>query len=369
MVSKHASVTPDLSANLAAGFSIIEIVNNNPKELTVHFGGVRGKAIRQTYMSMVRQGLDRTPSGTFRTEKLFNDITEETSSYTYRSPTGLLSATQFTQPALTVMQMAAFAHSRSRGVIQEESVFAGHSLGEYSALATVAEVMELETLLSIVFYRGLCMQAAVRRDDAGRSDFSMCAVNPTRISNRFNEESLQYLVNKISSLTGSFLEIVNFNVQGMQYVCAGELRGLDILTGVTNAIKSGKIDTDDWESQTEITKQLIQQAVQQTDAKAKPLELERGTATIPLPGIDVPFHSSYLRSQIHTFRSFLLKNIHPNGFDPEKLVGKYVPNVTAKPFQLTKDYFEFAHKVTKSPRLGKVLQSWETEISWDEFEP
>lgn len=34
------------------GFSIIDIVKNNPKELTVYFGGLRGQAIRARYMSM-----------------------------------------------------------------------------------------------------------------------------------------------------------------------------------------------------------------------------------------------------------------------------------------------------------------------------
>lgn len=34
------------------GFSIISIVKNNPKELTVYFGGLRGQAIRSRYMAM-----------------------------------------------------------------------------------------------------------------------------------------------------------------------------------------------------------------------------------------------------------------------------------------------------------------------------
>jgi hypothetical protein len=34
------------------GFSIIEIVKDNPKEKTIHFGGIKGQAIRQRYMDM-----------------------------------------------------------------------------------------------------------------------------------------------------------------------------------------------------------------------------------------------------------------------------------------------------------------------------
>lgn len=73
--------------------------------------------------------------GTVKSEKIFKKIDENTASYTYRSPTGLLSATQFTQPALTLMEKASFEDMRHKGLVQNDSTFAGHSLGEYSALA------------------------------------------------------------------------------------------------------------------------------------------------------------------------------------------------------------------------------------------
>lgn len=120
--------------------------------------------------------------GTVKSEKIFKDVNENTTSYTYKSPTGLLSATQFTQPALTLMEKASFEDMRTKGLVQNNSSFAGHSLGEYSALAALAEVMPIESLVSVVFYRGLTMQVAVERDEAGRSNYSMCAVNPSRIS-------------------------------------------------------------------------------------------------------------------------------------------------------------------------------------------
>jgi len=55
------------------------------------------------------------------------------------------------------MVKASFKDMRSRGLIQHDSVFAGHSLGEYSAFAALAEVMPIEPLVSVVFYRGLTM--------------------------------------------------------------------------------------------------------------------------------------------------------------------------------------------------------------------
>lgn len=105
--------------------------------------------------------------------------------------------------------------------------------------------------------------------------------------------------------------------------------------------------------------EIIQQCAKQTEAKPKPIDLQRGFATIPLKGIDVPFHSTFLRSGVKPFRSFLLKKINKTSIDPSKLIGKYIPNVTAKPFEITKEYFEEVFKLTNSPRIGNVLANWE----------
>ena len=80
------------------------------------------------------------------------------------------------------MQKALFDDMRSKGLVPEGSKFAGHSLGEYSALAAMANTVPLEQLLSIVFYRGLSMQVAVDRDENGRSEYAMVAINPSRVS-------------------------------------------------------------------------------------------------------------------------------------------------------------------------------------------
>ena len=104
---------------------------------------------------------------------------------------------------------------------------------------------------------------------------------------------------------------------------------------------------------------IIQECVKQTELKPKPISLERGFATIPLRGIDVPFHSTFLRSGVKPFRSFLLKKINKTTIDPSKLVGKYIPNVTARPFEITKEYFEDVYRLTNSPRIAHILANWE----------
>jgi fatty acid synthase subunit beta len=319
--------------------------------------------IRQNYMSMTFETVGS--DGVVKSEKIFKEVDENTAFYTYKSPNGLLSATQFTQPALTLMEKASFEDMRAKGLVQDNSCFAGHSLGEYSALAALAEVMPIESLVSVVFYRGLTMQVAVERDEQGRSNYSMCAVNPSRINKSFNEQALQYVVENITSETGWLLEIVNLNVANMQYVCAGDLRALDCLTNVLNFLKQQKIDIPQLMatmSIDEVQKHLnsiIKECAAQTRTKAQPIELQRGFATIPLRGIDVPFHSTFLRSGVKPFRSFLMKKISKTSIDPSKLVGKYIPNVTARPFEITREYFEDVYRLTNSPRIGNILANWE----------
>jgi fatty acid synthase subunit beta, fungi type len=141
------------------GFSIVDIVRNNPKELTVYFGGPKGKAIRQNYLNMVYEQVDA--NGVSKVVPIFKGIDENSTFYKFVSPTGLLSATQFTQPALTLMEKAAFEDMKAKGLVQRDCAFAGHSLGEYSALAAIGDVLPIESLVDIVFYRGLTMQVAV----------------------------------------------------------------------------------------------------------------------------------------------------------------------------------------------------------------
>ena len=161
------------------GWSILEIVRSNPKRLTVYFGGKRGRELRANYLAM-RIDVAR-PDGTVVSEPILRDLTPKSRSYTFQEPRGLIFSTQFAQPAITILEKASYEDMRSKGLIQEGAAFAGHSLGEYGVLSAFAEFMPFETMMSVVFYRGLAMQVAIDRDEHGRSDFSMVAVNPGRV--------------------------------------------------------------------------------------------------------------------------------------------------------------------------------------------
>lgn len=63
----------------------------------------------------------------------------------------------------------------------------------------------------------------------------------------------------------------------------------------------------------------------------------------------------------------LSKKINPAHLNPDTLVGKYVPNLVAKPFEVTKEYAQLIYDQTLSPRLDKVLRKWDQE-NWGSAE-
>ena len=150
------------------GFSIVEIVKDNPKEKTIHFSGIKGQAIRQRYMDVTYDTMDK--DGHVKTLPLFADIDVRCPKYTFSHPGGLLFATQFAQIALVVTEKAAFEDMHVKGFVQKDCTFAGHSLGEYSALASIADVLHISALVDVVFYRGNTMQRAVERDSENHSN-------------------------------------------------------------------------------------------------------------------------------------------------------------------------------------------------------
>jgi fatty acid synthase subunit alpha len=69
------------------------------------------------------------------------------------------------------------------------------------------------SLVDVVFYRSLTMQPAVERDELSRSNYAMCAVNPSRVSKTFDDAALREVVDTISNARDCLLEVVNFNVE------------------------------------------------------------------------------------------------------------------------------------------------------------
>ena len=165
------------------------------------------------------------------------------------------------------------------------------------------------------------------------------------------------MVQTIATTTGHFIEIVNFNIRGKQYVCAGDLRALDCLQHVLDDIKTMKLENSP-DAQTLTS--VVGKYVSRYESLAAPsIELRRGCATVPLPGVDVPFHSTFLSDRREPFKQVLLASLEKGKIDPMRLVQKYIPNVTGTPFDITREYFEEVLQVTNSKTVEEVLNGWD----------
>ncbi len=113
--------------------------------------------------------------------------------------------TRALQPALTVVNITLWQALASRC---DAHAVAGHSLGEYAALAA-ARVLDIETVLQLVSLRGRLMAEA---DPDGKG--SMAAVL------KLDRDVVQDLVQKSAESTGEELRIANYNTPA-QYVISG----------------------------------------------------------------------------------------------------------------------------------------------------
>ena len=225
----------DVHTRERLGFSLLDVVERNPRELRLADGRVR------------------------------------------RHPNGVLYRTEFTQPALLVLAAAQLAELRAEGAVGERVIAAGHSVGEFAALHALG-ALELEPALDLVYRRGELMQAHVPRDADGASPYRLAVVDPSAAGI------------EIEALEGD-VEVVNHNATGRQYAVAG------------------------------------------TAGAMAALEARYGRRAVRvLPGIDVPFHSSVLRGAVAEFRPYL--EIALRDLDPERLVGRWVPNLLGRPFSL-----------------------------------
>lgn len=276
----------DAHCRQALGFSVLEVVRDNPSTL---IAGVPGNPDAE---------------------------------HIYRHPAGVLFLTQFTQVAMATLASAQVAEMRERGVFNEHAVTAGHSVGEYNALAAVTGTLPLADLVELVFARGTAMHHLVPRDADGSSQYRLGVVRPHLAG--LDHEQTETLVKQVAADTGQLCQIVNHNLRGKQYAVAGTVAALDELSSRLGSGSAGK----------------------------PPFLL--------VPGIDVPFHSAALTAGVDEFRQHLLQRL-PESIDPRGLVGRYVPNLYPVPFAITAEYVQAVIDVCGSPVLQALLATWDTQ--------
>lgn len=86
----------------------------------------------------------------------------------FEGPEELLNQTEYTQPAIFLTSYAIFSvfKNETNFKLDEAKFFAGHSLGEYTAL-TCSDVISFEEALSLLKIRGKSMQEAVPKNQGG----------------------------------------------------------------------------------------------------------------------------------------------------------------------------------------------------------
>ena len=242
----------------------------------------------------------------------------------YHHPEGVLYLTQFTQVAMATVAAAQVAEMREQGAFVEGAIACGHSVGEYTALACVTNIYEIEALLEMVFHRGSKMHDIVPRDELGRSNYRLAAIRPSQID--LPDDEVPAFVAEIAASTGEFLEIVNFNLRGSQYAIAGTVHGLEAL-------------------EAEVERRR---------------EVSGGRRSfILVPGIDVPFHSRVLRVGVAEFRRSL-ERVMPRDKDPDVIIGRYIPNLVPRPFTLDRDFIQEIRDLVPAEPLDEILADYET---------
>ncbi|OCB32038.1 3-oxoacyl-ACP synthase [Mycobacterium malmoense] len=245
----------------------------------------------------------------------------------YNHPEGVLYLTQFTQVAMATVAAAQVAEMREQGAFVEGAIACGHSVGEYTALACVTGIYELEALLETVFHRGSKMHDIVPRDELGRSNYRLAAIRPSQID--LPDDEVPGFVAEIAERTGEFLEIVNFNLRGSQYAIAGTVRGLEEL-----------------EAEVERRREI-------TGGKR---------SFILVPGIDVPFHSRVLRVGVAEFRRSL-ERVMPRDKNPDVIIGRYIPNLVPRPFTLDRDFIQEIRDLVPAEPLDAILADYDTWLA------
>lgn len=265
--------------------------------------------------------ITRTRMGFSILEVVRNNPTQiEAVGTAYQHPAGVLHLTQFTQVAMATLATAQTAELKERGVFDSECIVAGHSVGEFNALAAASDALTLEGLIHLVFARGQGMHGLVPRDAEGQSNYRLAVIRPhlARLSHAQAEE----MVNQVSADSGELCEIVNHNLRGKQYAVAGTLGALEELGRRLGDGQPGR------------------------------------PPILYVPGIDVPFHSSALLVGVDDFRGHLNDKL-PAHIEADGLVGRYIPNLYPQAFRLDRSFVEGILTVRDSQVLKDLLADWD----------
>ena len=165
-------------------------------------------------------------------KKIFSEADEKLnfkiSKVILEGPDSELKLTQNTQPAILLVSYAIFSILKNEFNVSLEKVkyFAGHSLGEYSALLC-ANALSFDDALHLLFERGKSMQEAVPVGKGG-----MLAILGSKI------EEINNFINQIKN--NGVCEIANDNAEG-QIIVSGNIESVEELRNILKESKKKSI--------------------------------------------------------------------------------------------------------------------------------
>lgn len=272
------------------GVSILNILEYNPTSITLHLSAEQ--------------------------KALFGNSNKTGNELVFSHPEGVLNFTPLNQ-VLTLLYHYATVKKNHHNVANYDMI-AGHSLGEYIVPVLIVDI-PIEQILKLVFLRGIFMYKAV----IDSKEYRMVSVNPSRIGKSF--EDLEACIAATSAT--EFVEVVNYNVEGRQYVIAGTIPGL---TKVISMFE---------------------------DAKEE-IVLGRTKSSVTLKGITVPFHSSKMRHSANQFKA-LIEDAMKVDVNYIPLVQKYIPNLVGQVFDNTKEFLEIMRPHCPTENIDQIAKDWD----------
>ncbi|WP_044478309.1 ACP S-malonyltransferase [Paenibacillus antibioticophila] len=249
---------------------------------------------------------DQLPEARSRFEEANEALGFSLTGLVFEGPESELKQTANTQPALLTTSYALYEAFAAKGI--KPDYMAGHSLGEYSALAA-SGVLSFEDAVKIVRARGQFMEQAV---PGGQG--AMAAVLGAE------REALAALCGEISD-SGAVAELASIN-------CPGQI--------VVSGAKEG---------------------IEQVTARVKEIGAKRA---IPLE-VSGPFHSSLMKPASERLEAKLSEVAFHDGTTP------VVANVTARPAQEASEIPSLLVRQVYSPVLWEDSVAWLIEQGVDTF--
>ncbi|KAJ2556782.1 fatty acid synthase alpha subunit Lsd1 [Coemansia sp. RSA 1933] len=198
------------------GVPLLDIVRDVPTSLEIRFKGNPESIVLEKYVSLredcLQTGLCVLPG--------FSADNQQ--SYTFRSSGGLLNLLQFSQLVHCVDAMANISDMRSKGLVQKNALFAGHSLGEIAALASLGcGLLSVEETVEIAFCLGLLMQSDIDNECSSQID----AAQPDSVSSLLHSDKILPHVDTIRSMLQKYIHASNVSVSALQHCYIPNLTG------------------------------------------------------------------------------------------------------------------------------------------------